>query len=205
MENKKIDEIILQIKELEDELLEEFKKKEEKFFYRIENEKAKFQERVIKEGKSKIISSIKYLSSFPLGVVLTIPFIWAMILPIIMTDIFVTIYQFICFPIYKIPKVKRKDYVIMDRYNLFYLDRVQKITCWYCEYFNGVVAYVREVAARTEQFWCPIKHSKPLKEKHSRYDNFFDFGDYIKYRDEVENRRLNFDDLLEEDEVKKTF
>ena len=86
----------------------------------------------------------------------------------------------------------------MDRYNLFYLDRVQKINCWYCEYFNGVVAYVREIAARTEQFWCPIKHSKPLKEKHSRYDKFFDFGDYLSYKDEVENRRLNFDDLNEQ-------
>ncbi|MCD4758721.1 MAG: hypothetical protein K8R39_10645 [Arcobacteraceae bacterium] len=203
MENKRIDEIVLQIKELEDELLEEFKKKEEQFFYRIENEKVKFQERVIKEGKSKIISSIKYLSSFPLGVILTIPFIWAMIIPIVMTDIFVSIYQAICFPIYKIPKVKRKEYVIIDRYNLFYLDRVQKINCWYCEYFNGVVAYVREIAARTEQFWCPIKHSKSLKEKHSRYDNFFDFGDYIKYRDEIENQRLNFDDLLEKKEEQK--
>ncbi len=202
MENKRIDEIVLQIKELEDELFEEFKKKEEQFFYRIENEKAKFQERVIKEGKSKIISSIQYLSSFPLGVILTIPFIWAMIIPIVMTDIFVSIYQAICFPIYKIPKVKRKEYVIIDRYNLFYLDRVQKINCWYCEYFNGVVAYVREIAARTEQFWCPIKHSKPLKETHSRYENFFDFGDFIKYRDEIENQRLNFDDLLEEDGVK---
>ena len=111
MENKRVDDIILQIKQLEDELFEEFKKKEEKFFYRIENEKAKFQERVINEGRSKIISSIQYLSSFPLGVILTIPFIWAMIIPIVMTDIFVSIYQAICFPIYKIPKVKRKEYV----------------------------------------------------------------------------------------------
>ena len=203
MENKRIDATILQIKELEDELLEEFKNKEEQFFYRIENEKAKFQERVIKEGKSKIISSIQYLSSFPLRVILTIPFIWSMIIPIVMTDIFVTIYQTICFPIYKIPKVKRKDYVVMDRYNLFYLDKVERINCWYCEYFNGVVAYVREIAGRTEQFWCPIKHSKPLKDNHSRYENFFDFGDFTKYRDELEKRRSNFDDLKEISEDKK--
>lgn len=203
MENKRVDAIILQIKELEDELFEEFKKKEEKFFYKIENEKAKFQERVIKEGRSKIISSIKYLSSFPLGVILTIPFIWSMMIPIVMTDIFVTIYQTICFPIYKIPKVKRKEYVVMDRYNLFYLDKVERINCWYCEYFNGVVAYVREIAGRTEQFWCPIKHSKPIKDKHSRYDNFFDFGDFTKYREELEKRRINFDDLKEILEDKK--
>ncbi len=199
MENKKIEAILSQIKELENQLIEEFKKKEEKFFYKIENEKAKFEQRVILDGKSKIISSLKYLSSFPVIVIVTIPFIWAMIIPIILTDIFVTIFQAVCFPIYKIPKVKRKEYVIMDRYNLFYLDKVEQINCWYCEYFNGVVAYVREVAARTEQFWCPIKHSKSLKEKHSRYDNFFDFGDYEKYRKELETKRINFDDITEKE------
>jgi len=199
MENKNIEEILSQIKELENQLIEEFKKKEEKFFYKIENEKAKFEQRVILDGKSKIISSLKYLSSFPITVIATIPFIWAMIIPIILTDIFVTIYQAICFPIYKIPKVKRKEYVIMDRYNLFYLDKVERINCWYCEYFNGVVAYVREIAARTEQFWCPIKHSRPIKEKHSRYDNFFDFGDYTQYRDELNEKRTNFDDIKEKE------
>lgn len=193
--SKRIDEIIEQIKELEDELIDEFKKKEDKFFYTIENEKAKFEKNVIIDGKSKIISSLKYLSSFPVLAVLTIPFIWSMMIPIVLADILVTIFQAVCFPIYKIPKVKRKEYVIMDRYNLFYLDRVEKINCWYCEYFNGVVAYVREIAARTEQFWCPIKHSKALKDKHSRYDNFFDFGDFEKYRKELEKRRIDFEDI----------
>ncbi len=61
------------------------------------------------------------------------------------------------------------DYVVIDRYNLFYLDRVEKINCLYCEYFNGVIGYVREIAARTEQFWCPIKYSRGLKDTHSRY------------------------------------
>jgi hypothetical protein len=199
MENKKIEEILSQIKILENELIEEFKKKEEKFFYKIENEKAKFEQRVIFEGKSKIVSSLKYISSFPVIVIITIPFIWAMILPIMLADLFVTIFQAVCFPIYKIPKVRRKDYVIMDRHTLFYLDKVERINCWYCEYFNGVVAYVREIAGRTEQFWCPIKHSKPLNEKHSRYDNFFDFGDYTRYREELETKRTNFDDITKKE------
>ncbi len=193
--NDRIDEIVLQMKKLEAELVKELKEKENEFFYRIENEKAKFEENVIKEGRLKIVSSIKYLSSFPLLAVLTIPFIWAMMIPALVVDIFVSIYQMTCFPIYKIPRVKRSDYVVMDRYDLFYLDKVEKINCWYCEYFNGVIAYARETAARTEQYWCPIKHSKALKEKHSRYDKFFDFGDYIRYRKELETRRSDFDDI----------
>lgn len=198
MDNR-IEEIILQIKTLDDELVGELKSKEKEFFYKIENEKAKFEEHVIKEGKLKIISSVKYLSTFRLKVILTLPFIWSMIIPIFLVDIFATIYQSICFPIYEIPKVKRKDYVIMDRYRLFYLDRVERINCGYCEYFNGVIAYVREVAARTEQYWCPIKHSQALKEKHSRYDKFFNFGDFTKYREEVEARRSSFTDIEKED------
>ncbi len=196
MDNR-IDEIVLQIKALEDELLEELKDKEKEFFYKIENQRARFEEGVIKEGKSKITSSVKYLSSFPVLALFTIPFIWAMMIPTFIVDVFATIYQSICFPIYKIPKVKRSDYLIMDRYDLFYLDRVEKINCWYCEYFNGVISYVREIAARTEQFWCPIKHSQSVKDRHSRYETFFDFGDYIKYREELEARRSSFQDVTE--------
>lgn len=185
------------MKTLEDELIRELQHKEKDFFYTIENEKVKFEEHVIKEGKLKLISSFKYLSGFRLKVILTLPFIWSMILPIFLVDVFASIYQSICFPIYEIPKVKRKDYVVLDRYRLFYLDKVEKIGCWYCEYFNGVVAYVREMAARTEQYWCPIKHANYPKEKHSRYDYFFDFGDFIKYREELQIRRSEFKDVEE--------
>jgi len=194
MDNR-VNEIIEQIKTLENELIGELKSKEKEFFYKIENEKIKFEESVINKGRAKIKSSINYLSSFTFLAVLTIPFIWAMMIPAFIVDISVTIYQIICFPIYKIPKVKRGDYVILDRYNLFYLDRVEKINCFYCEYFNGVIAYVQEISARTEQFWCPIKHSKPLKYKHTRYNKFFDFGDYTTYRDELETRRSDFKDI----------
>lgn len=196
--NNRIDEIVAEMRTLEDELVMELKKKQEEFFYTLEDKKVKFEENIIKEGRSRIISSIKYLSSFSVSTVFTIPLIWSMMIPVLLADIFVTVYQNICFPIYKIPKVKRKDYVIMDRYNLFYLDKVERINCWYCEYFNGVIAYTREIAARTEQFWCPIKHSRAQKEMHSRYEKFFDFGDYKTYRKELEKRRADFKDLEEQ-------
>lgn len=191
----RIDEIIKEINKLEDELLDEFKAKEEEFSYHIKNKKVQFEQKVIDKGRAKMMGSFKYLSRLPILTIVTIPFIWMMIIPALISDIFVTIYQFVCFPIYKIPKVKRSDYVVIDRYDLFYLDRVEKINCLYCEYFNGVIGYVREIAARTEQFWCPIKHSRGLKDTHSRYDKFFDFGDYNRYRKEIEKRRSNFKDL----------
>jgi hypothetical protein len=193
--DSRIDEIAAEIKTLQAELMDELRKKQDEFFYTLEDTKVRFEDSVVREGREKIISSIRYLSSFSVLAVLTIPFIWSMMIPALMVDIFVSIYQSVCFPIYKIPKVRRKDYIIIDRYNLFYLDRVEKINCWYCEYFNGVISYTREIAARTEQFWCPIKHSRIQKDSHSRYEKFFDFGDYETYRKELEERRSNFEDL----------
>ena len=44
------------------------------------------------------------------------------------------------------------------------------------------LAYVREVAARTEQYWCPIKHAHEVPAPHTRYHLFFDYGDAEGYR-----------------------
>jgi hypothetical protein len=107
----------------------------------------------------------------------------------------ISFYQAVCFPIYGIPKVRRRDYVVMDRHYLSYLNAIEKLNCAYCSYFNGVVAYVREVAARTEQYWCPIKHAKKLNAIHNLYKNFFDYGDATGYRENVETVRRSFDDV----------
>ncbi|WP_373002276.1 hypothetical protein [Sulfurimonas sp.] len=201
MFDSRIDEITAKIRVLENELICEFNSRQKELLLRLEDEKEEFEKSLLKEGRSKIISSIKYVSSLPIGATLTIPFIWAMILPIIVIDLMVSIFQAVCFPIYKIPKVKRKDHVVIDRYNLFYLGRIEKINCLYCEYFNGVTSYVREIAARTEQFWCPIKHSRPLKDNHSRYGNFFNHGDYLKYKEELNKIRKDFKDIEDIEEL----
>jgi hypothetical protein len=52
-----------------------------------------------------------------------------------------------------------------------------------------------EIAARTEQHWCPIKHSHEIPSPHSRYDQFLHFGDAAAYREGVERVRRNFVDL----------
>ncbi len=83
-----------------------------------------------------------------------------------------TIYQALCFPLYDIPKVRRSEYMLLDRHRLAYLNFLEKLNCEYCAYGNGVLAYVTEVAARTEQYWCPIKHALRMKSMHSRYRFF---------------------------------
>ena len=89
--------------------------------------------------------------------------IYSLIIPISLLDLFITVYQHICFRVYGVPLVKRGEYVVRDRKYLQYLNIIQKVNCMYCEYSNGVISYAREVASRTEQYWCPIKHAHKVK------------------------------------------
>lgn len=111
-----------------------------------------------------------------LFIILTAPVIYLQIIPALLLDVFVTIYQKICFPIYDIPPVDRSKYISFDRHKLNFLSPIKKINCLYCKYFNGVMSYVREVAARTEVFWCPLKN-KFRESPHQYYNNFADRGE----------------------------
>ena len=112
-----------------------------------------------------------------------------LIIPIALTDLFVTVYQNVCFRTYRVPLVKRSEYVVRDRKYLEYLNAIQKLNCMYCEYSNGVIAYAREVASRTEQFWCPIKHARKLKDAHDRYYDFIEYGDSEDLPTKMEDQR----------------
>ncbi len=113
---------------------------------------------------------------------LTAPFIYALWIPALILDAFITVYQKICFPVYGIHSINRSDYIVIDRHRLPYLNKLEKFNCLFCGYFNGLISYSREIAARTEQYWCPIKHAQKIISTHNRYDGFFEYGDSKSYR-----------------------
>ena len=88
---------------------------------------------------------------------LTAPFIYSMVIPLGLMDLCISFYQFICFPAYGIPLVRRKKYVQLVRRGegMWWFDR---FNCTYCSYANGVCAYMRAVLIETEKYWCPIKY-----------------------------------------------
>lgn len=135
-----------------------------------------------------------YLRHARLLVALTSPLIYACLPPMLVLDLFVWLYARVCFPIYGIPQVRRADHFIFDRGKLRYLNALERLNCIYCSYANGLAAYFSEVAARTEQHWCPIKHGRAPQAPHSRYARFLAFADPAAYAD-VEKVRSNFDDL----------
>lgn len=113
---------------------------------------------------------------------LTAPVIYSLIVPLVILDLWVTSYQWLCFPIYGIVRVPRRRYFALDRRKLAYLNGIERLNCTFCSYANGLIAYVREVAARTEQYWCPIKHARRIPEPHRHYDRYFEYGDASAYR-----------------------
>jgi hypothetical protein len=196
----KLQELIEQIKTLEKELYEELQKRQEEFFYKIQGRKVRFEQTVRRHHKTLATGFFAYLLQARLLNILTIPFIWVGLFPALFMDAFASFFQTICFPVYQIPKVRRREYIVIDRHSLAYLNIIEKVNCMYCSYFNGLIAYVHEIAARTEQHWCPIKHARRANSFHSRYNKFLEYGDGDNYRERFGNIRNNFKDLAEKDD-----
>lgn len=193
--NDRLEMLLEKFRMLERELAMELQKKQEEFFYEIHKKKVRFQRGIKLEHRLLMQNAFQYIQRARPMAILTLPVIWSCVFPALLLDLTITIYQAICFPIYGIPKVRRGDYIVLDRHNLSYLNIIEKMNCVYCGYFNGVVAYAREMAARTEQHWCPIKHARRVGDIHSRYKYFFDYGDGKRYRQEIEAARRDFEDL----------
>jgi len=187
------------IKKLEKELLLEIEKKEAEFYYTVIGKKVRFEAEVRRQHRALVFRLSQYLSEASLFNLLTAPLIWFMLIPALFLDLSVTAFQVICFRVYGIPRVKRKRYIVIDRQALAYLNLIEKLNCMYCGYFNGLIAYVREVAARTEQYWCPIKHARRMAAMHSRYGKFLEYGDADGYREHLEEVRRAFADLEKEE------
>jgi hypothetical protein len=174
-----------------EKLEEEIKSK----WYELRDGKVWFSEEIKREhGKLKTSLSRYVLQSRALAI-LTAPFIYAVIIPFVLLDLFVTVYQAVCFPVYGIAKARRRDYIAVDRNQLRYLNALEGFNCMYCSYGNGVLAYAVEIAGRTEQHWCPIKHARRVRNTHDRYAHFLPYGDAQAYRGEIEKIRNDFTDL----------
>lgn len=190
--------LLEKFRDVERELSEEMQKKKDEFFYSIHKKKVRFTREVKLEHKKLMVTAYRYIRGARPMAIATMPVIWACLIPALLLDLTISIYQTVCFPVYGIPKVQRSDYVVIDRHNLSYLNVFEKINCMYCSYFNGLMGYAREMAARTEQHWCPIKHARRTANIHSRYKHFLDYGDAQRYSQEIETIRRNFEDLKED-------
>lgn len=111
------------------------------------------------------------------------PFIYGMIVPLLMLDLCAEIYQRVCFPLYGLPCIKREEYIrVADRLKLTYLSPIERINCAYCGYGNGVLHYVSAIAAATEQHFCNIRHEDHEKfHPPTHHRTFLPYGDATAY------------------------
>ena len=173
-------------------------------FFQIKGKRVEFENSIRQTHRKLKQNFFRWLVTNRPQNLITGPMIYSMIVPLAILDLFVTLYQALCFPIYKIAKVKRANYFVYDRQHLDYLNFIEKFHCTYCAYANGLIAYATEIVARTEQYFCPIKHARKMLGTHTRYANFLAYGEAENYQQALEKFRVELSVRVEFTEQKKT-
>jgi len=187
--NKNIADILGRIQQLEEDLEAELQRRRHALQADFEHRRVHFEEAVLAQQRRFRMGFWRYVASAELRHLVCMPFIYGLIAPMLLLDLALTVYQWVCFPLFRIQKVRRKECWVYDRAHLAYLNALEKINCAYCSYGNGLAAYFTEIASRTEQYWCPIKHARRLMHAHSRYPHFVDYGDAEHYKSELAKLR----------------
>ena len=188
-----IEQIASQIRQLEEQLEHRFEEARREFRYTLEGQRVRFSrgvKQLHRRSRVRLRSYIRHANPWSL---VTAPVIYGMVVPLATLDLTLTLYQHICFRAYGIPRVRRRDYLLIDRHRLDYFNAVEKLNCAYCGYGNGLIAYAREVLARTEQYWCPVRHAQRTTGGHKYYNGFFHYGDAEAYAQGLERKREELD------------
>ncbi len=186
MHDSRLDDFLNRLHTLQLELEEEIERvlveKRRLFRYSLERGRVRFEQGMQTLHRHHKVGLWAWLRAARLGHLLTAPVIYSLIIPFFLLDIMVTFYQHVCFRAYAIPRVRRTDYIVIDRQQLAYLNAIEKFNCCYCGYVNGLIEYVREVSAQTEKYWCPIKHARRTPDPHRLVEGFVDYGDVDAFK-----------------------
>ena len=192
--NSKINDILSEIDKKKQELKQEYLKIKEKYGFIIKWHKIIFNSESKKENIRQRKPILETIFTAQIREIISIPFIYSVFFPAIFLDFILFIYQQTAFRLYRIPLVKRSNYIIYDRSELDYLNGIQKINCIYCSYVNWLFWYAVEIWGRTERYWCPIKHARKNPWWHDWEKHFADYWDakwfkqvFTQIEDKVEN------------------
>ena len=192
--NDKVKALLGKIQELESEIESEVEGRRRQFHYTIKEKRIQFEAAVAQGHHELRTGIIRFFRESNFLHVLFSPVIYIQIVPLLILDLAVSMYQLIIFPVYGIAKVPRDDFIAVDRHHLSYLNGIEKLNCAFCGYANGLLAYSREIAGRSEEYWCPIKHARNTKEQHRRYYNFAEYGDVDGFQKIKETKRATRND-----------
>ena len=187
--DKTLAELAAKIRRIDAEIERRIAERRVQFHYAVKRNRVWFEPGIQAGHRAFKLGLWRYIRQTPLAVILVSPVIYSLVLPLALLDAFLGAYQAVCFRAYGIRRVPRADFVVIDRHHLAYLNPLEKLNCVYCGYANGVLAYAREIGARTEAYWCPIKYSRRVPAPHSHYVHFVDYGDAETYRPRLKELR----------------
>jgi len=188
--NDQIKDLLAQMAALEAQLSTAVHNQENRMFFQIKGKRVEFERSVIEAHRRLKTGFFRWLITDRPQNLITGPLIYGMVIPMLLFDACVSFYQWACFPIYGINKVRRADYFVFDRHHLGYLNFIEKFHCTYCEYGNGLMSYTAEILARTEEYFCPIKHAHKVIGTHHRYQRFLAYGEADAYEKKLEEYRV---------------
>ncbi|NIC39857.1 hypothetical protein HA630_02110, partial [Aquabacterium sp. A08] len=81
----------------------------------FEQQRQALADRFVELQRQQRVGLWRYLRGSRLTVLLTAPVIYAGWPVFALLDAFVSLYQAVCFPIYRIPRVRRADHLVFDR------------------------------------------------------------------------------------------
>ena len=123
-------------------------------------------------------SDVRYNALTVGKIVLASVTIYSMIIPIVIMDLFIFFYQQVYFSILGIPKIDRRKYISIERWNLPQLTFAQRVHCAYCDYANGLTSYAKAVTNQTEIFSCAIKYTSRNKNAEEFRQNYYSRSDF---------------------------
>jgi hypothetical protein len=197
--NPRIQELLGRIRQIEEDLELEVLARRQELHADFTHRRVMFTRDIVEQQRRLRTGLLTYVLHAQWRHMLSAPFIYAVIVPLVLLDLFVSLYQLVCFPLYRIARVRRRDFFVYDRAHLAYLNALERFNCRYCAYATGLIGYCREVIGRTEQYWCPIKHARRVSQAHEHYHGFVDFGNADGYRKELAALRAELERLENEE------
>src|SRR6185436_3133187 len=128
----RLDDLLDRLAGLERELEAELNQARAQWRYRLDAGRVRF-EREVQAAHRRLKQRIpRFLRESSLRNTLTAPVIYSLVVPIALLDLWISLYQAICFRAYGIALVRRSSYIVIDRHNLAYLNAIEKLNCVFC-------------------------------------------------------------------------
>ena len=127
--DSRIRHLLDEIAALEEDLGVALRDQESSALFKIRGKRVEF-EQAVREAHGRLKTGFfRWLVTNRPANLITGPIIYSMIVPLVILDVFVSFYQVTCFPIYRITRLRRGDFIVFDRQQLEYLNFIEKFHC----------------------------------------------------------------------------